>query len=158
MQPRVRVTIRWLLVIVWVFIIFLLSNESADGSSARSDMIVEILQSLGMSGSAEALSAFVRKTAHMMMYAVLGVLVVWAFVAIRRVAVGVIARSLLIICVFAVSDELHQMFIPGRSAEIRDVIIDMVGATIGVGIAGWLLTRGRQGRFTTSLEPDKIDK
>lgn len=39
----------------------------------------------------------------------------------------------LIICMlYAISDELHQLFIPGRSAEIRDVFIDSFGATVGI--------------------------
>ena len=33
---------------------------------------------------------------------------------------------------YAISDEIHQYFVPGRSAEIRDVLIDVLGANIGI--------------------------
>jgi len=33
---------------------------------------------------------------------------------------------------YAITDEFHQYFVPGRSAEIRDVLIDSSGAFIGI--------------------------
>lgn len=35
---------------------------------------------------------------------------------------------------YAISDELHQAFVPGRSASIMDVVIDMIGAAVGLGL------------------------
>jgi len=38
-----------------------------------------------------------------------------------------------VICVlYAISDETHQIFVPGRSAQISDVLIDSVGAIVGI--------------------------
>ena len=34
-------------------------------------------------------------------------------------------------CLYAASDELHQLFIPGRSGEVRDVLIDTSGGAVG---------------------------
>jgi VanZ family protein len=40
-----------------------------------------------------------------------------------------------IFCVLlAILDEIHQIFVPGRSAEVRDVLIDTLGACFGLGI------------------------
>lgn len=39
------------------------------------------------------------------------------------------------ICVlYAASDEVHQLFVPGRSGQVSDVGIDAVGALIGIGV------------------------
>ncbi|WP_245575523.1 VanZ family protein [Alkalicoccus chagannorensis] len=48
----------------------------------------------------------------------------------------------LIICVvYAASDEYHQTFIPGRSGEVSDVVIDGIGAFVGISF--YLLIRKR---------------
>ena len=39
--------------------------------------------------------------------------------------------SLLIVLGYAISDEIHQYFIPGRDMAIRDVIIDFSGGILG---------------------------
>lgn len=46
------------------------------------------------------------------------------------------AMSALIASVYGIFDEFHQMFIPGRSAELLDLVADILGA-----IAGVILTR-----------------
>lgn len=39
----------------------------------------------------------------------------------------------LLICIpDAISDEVHQLFIPGRAGQVRDVIIDSAGAVVGI--------------------------
>lgn len=39
----------------------------------------------------------------------------------------------LIICLlYSISDEFHQLFIVGRSGEVRDVLIDTIGALTGI--------------------------
>ena len=40
--------------------------------------------------------------------------------------------TILIVACYAAFDELHQLFIPGRSCDINDWIADMIGVTIGV--------------------------
>jgi VanZ family protein len=42
-----------------------------------------------------------------------------------------------------VSDELHQMFVPGRTSDRYDVVADAVGATIAVA-GGWLIRAVRR--------------
>lgn len=42
---------------------------------------------------------------------------------------------LLILCIcilYAISDEIHQMFVPGRGAQGRDIVIDSVGSVVGI--------------------------
>ena len=39
---------------------------------------------------------------------------------------------------YAVSDEIHQLFVEGRSCEVRDMLLDSVGVAAGVLLANWL--------------------
>lgn len=43
-----------------------------------------------------------------------------------------ILLALLICILYAISDEIHQIFVPGRSGEIRDVVIDSSGSSTGI--------------------------
>jgi VanZ family protein len=45
-----------------------------------------------------------------------------------------ILYSLLICLIYSISDEVHQIFVPGRSGEVFDVLIDTLGSFIGINI------------------------
>ncbi len=131
--------LHWLAVLCWMALIFALSHEPADGSQARSDVLVNILQTIGLGGSADLLSTVVRKLAHAVAYAVLGVLLVWALAARRRVTAKLVMYAVAITCLYAISDELHQTYVPGRSGEVRDVAVDAAGALIGASAVAYVL-------------------
>ena len=75
-----------------------------------------------------------RKSAHFISYLILGFLVSHAmknetsaaFIWKRRGA------SLLLCVVYAISDEFHQLFVPGRGPLLKDVLIDASGAALGI--------------------------
>ena len=75
---------------------------------------------------------FIRKNAHFFIYLVLGVLVKVALMnsgirGFKAIGIGVV------VCVgYAFSDEFHQSFVPGRGAQLSDVVIDSCGAGIGM--------------------------
>lgn len=48
-----------------------------------------------------------------------------------------IGLALLICVLYAISDEIHQHFVPGRGAQVKDVLIDSAGASVG--IVGYLV-------------------
>ncbi|MBI4328946.1 MAG: VanZ family protein [Chloroflexi bacterium] len=68
--------------------------------------------------------------------AVLGVLLAVAFLSTRWRWVAAFAVALL----YGLSDELHQVFVPGRAASWEDILADAIGAVLGVG-ASWAATR-----------------
>lgn len=121
-------------------LIFLLSHEAADGSQARSGAIVELIP-VG--------ETVIRKVAHMGLYAVLGALALWAVALFGERKGRAILWSLLIAAGYAITDEFHQLFIPGRSGEFTDILIDAAGVTIGVLIAATVWQR-YQKRFLSS--------
>ena len=90
------------------------------------------------------LNHFVRKAAHFTEFAVLGALL---FMCIRSFRAGkkksaLIALPVVLGAIYAVSDEVHQYFVPGRACAITDVLIDTAGVIFGVLVA-YLITRRR---------------
>lgn len=95
----------WLPVVAWAALIFVASSVS--GASTGLGVWDEVLRSL----------------AHFGEYAVLGILLTRAVPAAAAVPLGVL---------YAVSDEVHQSFVPGRAATVTDVAIDAAGVLAGV--------------------------
>lgn len=126
-----------LLVILWMIIIFLFSNQPSDDSSKLSDGFilrgVRIIESISHKNynDEEILNKFVRpvrKLAHFTIYFVLGLLV---FNLVRDFSDKIIL-SILTCLLYSLTDEIHQLFIIGRSGEIRDVIIDTLGSLLAI--------------------------
>jgi VanZ family protein len=92
---------------------------------------------------------FLRKAAHVSEYAVLAVLLYRAFVhtvfqSRRALSAGLVLLSC---AAYAASDELHQSFVPSRTASLRDVMIDVCGATLAVLLYWSIAMRDRKPRL-----------
>ncbi len=92
---------------------------------------------------------FLRKAAHVSEYAVLAVLLYRAFVhtvfqSRRALSAGVVLLSC---AAYAASDEFHQSFVPSRTATLRDVMIDVGGATFAVLLYWLIATPDRKSRL-----------
>ena len=115
-----------ILVIIWMILIFIFSNMNGTLSSMQSDGIVtEIANIFNYSGNLDILSIIVRKLAHFTEYLVLGILVLNA--CKYNNVKDMLKLSILICILYALGDEIHQLFIRGRSGEILDVLIDTLG-------------------------------
>lgn len=82
------------------------------------------------------LDVVLEKSAHTLEYAVLAALLSRALAASdgeRRRAFGV---AVLLAWLYALTDEFHQRFVPGRSADWSDIVFDWLGAVAGAGL--WL--------------------
>ena len=133
---------KWLkliLVILWMIVIFSFSNQKADDSSKLSDGLilktVRIIEKITNKeySDEEILEKFVkpvRKLAHFTIYLILGVLV-YLYIKEFNISNKFIV-SLLICILYAASDEIHQLFIVGRSGRILDVLIDSLGSLTGI--------------------------
>ncbi|MED4014497.1 VanZ family protein [Sutcliffiella cohnii] len=133
-----RLIIPWLLVVAWMVLIFSFSAQPAEQSSSLSGGIVEpIIETIEtvvpvVSIDKEFFHTFIRKNAHFFAYFILGVLSLHAFRRSGVVGMKAGTFALLLSVVYAISDEVHQLFVPGRSGEVRDVLIDSAGAFIGI--------------------------
>jgi VanZ family protein len=90
------------------------------------------------------LPAFTRVIAHFTEYALLATLWAWALCpAMGRRALYVAATISLL---YAITDEIHQSFVPGRDADPLDVLVDAVGIATALSLgAAWRATARRPG-------------
>jgi VanZ family protein len=113
----------WLPVILYCLLIFILSSYPAT-------------QSLPSFSQAD-------KLMHAGAYALLGFLFYRAFLTtrIQKAAVLLVIFSVLASSLYGVSDEIHQYFVPSRTADIVDVVADVAGSFIGAVAARSILNR-----------------
>ena len=133
----------WLPPVLWMAVIVGFSSDAA--SSPRTESwLLPILRGLApwaTSAQLEALHWLVRKIAHLSEYAILAVLCLggWALSSngLSPRNAGLIALA--ISAAWAALDEVHQSFVPSRSASVADVALDTAGALVALGIAsrGW---------------------
>ncbi len=117
--------------VVWMAVIFRFSGQTATDSTTESIFITERILRFFMSNPApELIDAFeniVRKLAHFAEYFLLGSLL---FLTLRSYGLSKrkSAFAILISALYAISDEVHQYFIPGRACRWYDVVIDTSGS------------------------------
>ena len=140
MSRKLIIITSWISVLLHLGLIFYFSSRPAIQSKELSgnitEIVVQTVERIAPNRAAELdvrrIHHLIRKNAHFFSYLVLGILVLNA---LRRSGVygfkGIMIAFL--ICVlYAISDEFHQTFVPGRSGELMDVIIDSVGAASGI--------------------------
>ncbi|WP_019412445.1 VanZ family protein [Paenisporosarcina sp. TG20] len=135
--------ISWIPVILWMFLIYTSSAQVADDSNELSkgitQSIVETVESIipGNDISVDNLNYLIRKSAHFFTYLILALLVLNAVRKSRIYGIKSFTISLGICVLYAISDETHQLFVPGRGGQATDVLIDTSGAMLGIGIYGF---------------------
>ena len=156
MRKQLYRIVTGILAVAWMCLIFSFSSQPATESSKVSgglchrlvEQTNEVLH-LDMTEAqqlliAEKIEYPVRKAAHMTEYAILGLLSFAFYRGILRKEKRQFLASLVTAAVYACTDEFHQYFVPGRSAEVRDVCIDTAGAAIGLLLLAILLKIGRR--------------
>jgi VanZ family protein len=125
---------RWVLAFLWMTVIFFLSAQSGNESALLSTSIFKPLFDLliPMGISNEVLSMIIRKSAHFISYLILGILVYRAMDTYEIVASQKMYLSLLLCFGYAISDEIHQIFVPGRAGTMIDVVIDGLGSATSI--------------------------
>ncbi len=125
---------RWLPVIVWAAFISWFSTDAFSARSTNSyiDPILRYFFGELTPAGFRFAHTVIRKSAHMVEYAILGGLVCRALTApSARMSRPLVIRALLYCAVYALLDEAHQAFVPSRSGSGTDVLVDTVGATVG---------------------------
>ena len=86
---------------------------------------------------------YLDKILHMAVYALLGFLFFRALSGSRPAAnrTLLLILSIIFTSLYGLSDEIHQAFVPGRTAEAADALADLAGGFLGAG-CGWLWYRG----------------
>lgn len=73
---------------------------------------------------------YIDKIAHFGEYSVLGFLTAYAIGGFHRSAWRIFGISSLLSALYGIFDELHQLFVPGRTTEIWDMAADILGAVL----------------------------
>ena len=137
MTTRRKRQIGYTLVIFWMALIFFLSQQDASVSSQQSGVIVDYVRPLLSSITGDLLTFLTRKSAHIFMYFVLGGLLYNVARTYSLATRKAVVLCILIAMSFAISDEIHQTFVAGRSGEVRDVLIDTTASAAGIGLYAW---------------------
>jgi len=124
-----KLRVKWLLVIAWMIIIFVFSNQPAVVSDGSSQTIVKIFKALGLNLNSvfgDLADFAVRKSAHFLEYLTFSLLIYNACRDTYSVSRSILIAVGLVFC-YAGTDEIHQLFVPGRTGRFRDVMIDTSG-------------------------------
>lgn len=132
--------IKYTLLIIWMIIIFLFSNQPAKESSKLSNSFLEktitiFYKDINTEKKEQLIKKYgliTRKLAHFTIYLVLGVLML-STISEYNIKTKILV-SITLCFLYALSDEIHQLFIIGRSKEFKDVLIDTAGSFIGINI------------------------
>lgn len=111
--------------IIWMIFIFIMSHTNGTNSSDQSNFIAQIILKV-INIDYSTLTFLIRKMAHMSEYALLLFFIYYGFKKSTTYKYTLLL-SLLITFLYACSDEFHQLFIPGRSGQLKDVLIDTIG-------------------------------
>lgn len=131
--------VKIILVVIWMTVIFCFSNQKAEDSSKLSDGVIIKVAKIFVRDDItqtkkekliEKYTFVIRKMAHFTVYLILGILVINMISSFNLK--NLITISILICFAYALSDEFHQLFVDGRSCELRDVLIDTIGSFIGI--------------------------
>lgn len=133
-----------ILLVLWMCLIFYFSHQPSYTSDKTSngviDKLINIVEKVSKyEFNEEELNIInkslvfpVRKSAHFIIYLILGILFYNLIRLYMNKNFRILIISILMCVIYACSDEIHQLFIFGRSGEIRDVLIDFIGSLLGV--------------------------
>lgn len=133
--PRQRETwVLWGAVLLWMAVIFFFSSQGSLGDTKLPSFF-----------------KLLRKIGHVVEYWILAVLLGRALLHTWQSRGGALGRSLLlrawwvgvtVSALYAITDEVHQTFVPRRYGNPGDVLLDTLSAVAGLGV--WYILRVRQ--------------
>lgn len=148
MKHKRIVIINILLVLAWMIMVFCFSHQPSEISTQTSGGVIKTFVNFVIKDidpakeivMVEELQHIVRKIAHFTLYLCGGILIYHATFSLKRLLdpnryhLLKFTKTISIVMggIYAISDEIHQFFIPGRSCEIKDMLIDTSGIIVGV--------------------------
>ena len=146
MPERVYRVLLWAALFALMALIFVFSAQPGEASNSMTEAAVmpfaEKLASIQADGGEQLteqlyliIGTIVRKIAHLCEYALLGVLLC---LLLRAYGLGMRWLPVLLGVAYAIGDEVHQTFVPGRLGTPVDVLIDTAGVGLGVLAVQWI--------------------
>lgn len=137
----IRKIIKLIIVILCMVIIFSFSTDTGTESNKKSDgVIISIcktfikhdLSTKEMEKYINKYVKLVRKSAHFLIYLILGISIISLIKEYQIINSKALLIAITISFLYACSDEIHQLFVNGRTGKIIDVLIDTLGSIVGV--------------------------
>ena len=137
---NIKKIISILLVIFCISAIFIFSGQNSQKSLGLSSKIIvktsEIIHHRELTPEEKnkviiKYTYRVRKCAHFTIYLILGVSVIF-LLSNFKIKKRIILYSIILCLIYAITDEIHQGFVSGRTPLVLDVIIDTCGSTFGI--------------------------
>ena len=135
-----------ILIVIWMITVFMFSGQKGEDSGNTSgrftELIIRVLTGKSVDtndSTIQMIETIIRKLAHYTIYTIGGFLIMNYAYTIDKTLKEKILYSICFGGGYAITDELHQFFVPDRSARLFDVGIDTLGVITGVVI--YLLLR-----------------
>lgn len=81
---------------------------------------------------------FLRKVAHAVEFGVFAFLCLQVIQRKTSAPRQAVLAAVVLTALYALSDEFHQAFVPGREGALRDVLVDTVGGVVGIPVLRWI--------------------
>ncbi len=140
-MKKIRVISCITTIMIMALIFFFSSQNSSESSTVSKSVTVVIVKAIvsvftddayKMEIIVNSIHNFIRKMAHFTIYTSLGISTfVMIYSNIKKGRVKTVLYTCLFCAFYAATDEFHQLFIDGRSGNIKDVLIDTSGALTG---------------------------
>lgn len=140
-------------ILLWLALIFvsvmIFNFSSADGYKSQNltekltEKVIHIEKGEGSEESNlfKKTHTFIRKLGHFLEFALLGVLALYLAKSYNLSLKVCVVISLLYALIFAMGDEIHQLFVDGRDGRVTDVVIDFCGSLTSISIFYFKLKR-----------------
>ncbi len=141
------------LTLICMITIFMFSSENGEESQNRSDATftntiinntMKVFPNSNRDKVENLAVLLVRKGAHFSLYAVLG-FVLFGYINTYELKLrDKILLTIMLCMIYAISDEIHQLFVPERSGQIKDVFIDTLGASFSTWVGCLINKKGEK--------------
>ena len=121
--------IKFLAVLIWMSQIFATSAHS-NPADMLPRFLVGFLWNTTLFG--QRLFFLLGPLGHAFNFAILAILFAWAISASEMLSPGKFRLVSSLTFLYALSDEIHQIFVPTRTFQIQDLIVDALGALLGL--------------------------
>lgn len=133
----------FILLLIWLIVIFYLSNQNSIVSGGSSGNTIRFILNLFHVNNVDSIVDIIhnplRETMHAFEYFILGILSYnfFRFYNFKKIILFCVS-----FCVFySISDEVHQIFIPGRTFELLDLFLDFIGSYIGILLFNFVMVK-----------------
>jgi len=126
---KIRRYISYMFLVAWCLVIFHLSSQTSSVSGSNSLNVLKYILGGLSSDVLINMNSMFREFMHSGVFFILGIL---TYLSFKRSFTKVFVYSLLFCALYALSDEIHQLFVSGRAFQIIDLVLDFIGSLVGI--------------------------